>query len=193
MAMLAAGVMLAVPLGSVFPDERIIGPHDETKYLSDLWREKPVVLVLLDSCQARLPAIPDPRVKVVGIVEQRCSGSAVFFDPEGAVRKRLERASSAVLLDTDGSVRRVFRTADCIPADVRQWFDGMAVYRAQCARCHGDDGADTSYPNIRVLSGIGNRHSEKEILDMTQRAGFVDLHALNDKTHHALAVYVAGL
>jgi len=191
--MLAAGVMLAVPLGSVFPDERIIGPHGEVKHLSDLWREKPVVLALLDSCQAKLPAIPDPRVKAVGIVEQRCTGSAVFFDPEGAVRKRLEQASSAVLLDTDGSVRRVFRRADSIPDNVRQWFDGMAVYKAQCARCHGDDGADTSYPGIRVLSGIGNRHSEEEILDMTQRAGFVDLQALDDRARRALAIYVAGL
>jgi mono/diheme cytochrome c family protein len=186
LAAFVATAALAVPLGSSFPDERIIGPHGEMKHLSDFWQAGPLLLVPLASCQAQLPKVEDPRISVLGIAGQRCNRPAVFFAPEGA-------PASALLLDTRGSLRRVFRAADSIPADVRAWFDGMAVYRAQCARCHGDDGADTGYPGIRVLSGIGNRHSEGEILEMTQRAGFVDLHALDDKARRALADYVAGL
>lgn len=186
MVRLLAVLVLALPLGSTFPDERVIGPHGEERHLSEFWRDRPLLLVPLDSCQAPLPKLADPRVNVVGIAGQRCSRPAVFFDPKGA-------PASAVLLDTNGSLRRVFRTADSIPADVRMWFDGMAVYRTQCARCHGPDGADTGYPGIGVLSGIGNRHSEEEILEITQRAGFVDLHDLDDGARRALAVYVAGL
>ena len=34
---------------------------------------------------------------------------------------------------------------------------------ARCARCHGEDGSDTSYPEIRPLKGIGQRLNREEI------------------------------
>jgi mono/diheme cytochrome c family protein len=186
MVMLLAILMWAAPLGSTFPDHRVIGPHGEVLHLRDLWQGKPLLLVPLDSCRAPLPTLDDPRVNLIGIATQPCHRPAVFFDSQGL-------PAAALLLDTNGALRRMFRATDSIPAGLRAWFDGMAVYQAQCARCHGHDGADTAYPGIRVLSGIGNRHSEEEILEMTRRAGFVDLHALDDNARHALAIYVAGL
>lgn len=172
-------------LGSTFPEEQVVGRHGESKHLSDLWREKPLVLVPLEPCDAPLPKIDDSRVNIAGIAELHCNRPAVFFDAH--------RLESPVLLDNNGVLRRVFRTADSIPGEVRAWFAGMGVYRARCARCHGVDGGDTGYPGIRVLRGIGNRHCEDETLDMTQRAGFVDLHSLDEKSRRALAIYVAGL
>lgn len=44
-----------------------------------------------------------------------------------------------------------------------EWELGRATYLARCARCHGEDGGDTSYPEIRTLKGIGRRLSREEI------------------------------
>lgn len=40
---------------------------------------------------------------------------------------------------------------------------GEKLYNVACARCHGVDGADTSYPGIRRLDGIGKRLTNAEI------------------------------
>jgi len=183
-----AGLLLAPSVAhaaSAFPDRQIVGQHGALKHLSDFWKVKPLVVVPLDSCQTSLPKIQDTRVAIIGVTIRQCDRPGVFLDPI--------RLESPVLLDTSGAVRRTFHSVDSIPSEVELWFDGMSIYKAQCARCHGDDGSDTSYPGIHPLTGIGKRHSEPEILDLTQRAGFVDLHALDDKSRRALAVYVAGL
>ena len=154
---------LALTLGAPYPD---------AKTLSHLWRDKPVLLFPLATCDAPLPHIDEPRINVAGV----CKGTP---------------PPRPVLIDTAGILRRLIK--DSASAEVHAWFDGMAIYRAQCARCHGDDGSDTTYPGIHPLTGIGNHHTEEQILDMTQRAGFVDLHSLDEKSRRALAIYVAGL
>jgi mono/diheme cytochrome c family protein len=104
----------------------------------------------------------------------------------------------ALLVD-GGLIRRIFRGDKAPPApeiiedEAKLWRDGSAIFKAQCARCHGDDGKEESYPGTKSLSGIGNRHSEEEIFELTQRAGFVDLSSLDDRARRALSVFVAGL
>lgn len=78
-------------------------------------------------------------------------------------------------------------------AEVRTWDLGRGFYDGKCARCHGADGSDTFYTGIKALSGIGNRAGEEKILEMTEMAGFVDLHYLNSQQKRALAVFVSGL
>ena len=146
-------------------------PYPDAK-LAHLWRDKPVLLVPQATCDAPLPRIADARIHVVGI----CKGTL---------------PPAPVLVDTSGIVRRMVH--EDAAAEVRAWFDGQSIYRAQCARCHGDDGADTTYPGTRALTGIGNRHSEDEILELVRRAGFVDLHQLDEHSRRALAIYVSGL
>ena len=68
------------------------------------------------------------------------------------------------------------------------------MYDGACARCHGADGGDTQgYPNIKSLKGIGNRHNEKEIIQLTASTGIVDIDAWSEEARQALAKYVKGL
>lgn len=77
---------------------------------------------------------------------------------------------------------------------VKQWSLGKLRYQATCARCHGGDGGDVQgYPNIKSLKGIGNRHNEAEIIQLTSATGVVDLAAWSEEARQALAKYVKGL
>jgi len=44
-----------------------------------------------------------------------------------------------------------------------EWELGRATYLSRCARCHGEDGSDTTYPEIRPLEGIGRRLTREQI------------------------------
>ncbi len=103
------------------------------------------------------------------------------------------------LIDRDGVIRRIERKV--VPAThgqdlvalVRKWQRGKMVYNAYCVRCHGADGNDADYPGIKPLGGIGNRLTEKEILDRTAETGLVDLGAFTEQDLEALGIYVGGL
>jgi cytochrome c553 len=98
-----------------------------------------------------------------------------------------------VLIDQQRKIRRIVRKSDTFAGDLKAWHEGKAIYDAQCARCHGADGADTSYPGTKPLAGIGRRMSEAEILESTLRTGVVDLSALDEQQRRAISIYVAGL
>lgn len=50
------------------------------------------------------------------------------------------------------------------PADLRE--TGAALYRAYCARCHGDDGSDTAtYPGAKSLVDVTQRLSASEVIE----------------------------
>ena len=134
-------------------------------------------------------------------------GFHVLSDPDRAVIKRYnvweERENTArratFWIDREGVIRRVWRNVSptTMGADLvtfaRAWNKGQAVYQAQCARCHGDDGNDTSYAHIKTLGGIGNRLSEDQILAATRATGIVDLSQFSADDIRALMTYVAGL
>jgi cytochrome c553 len=103
-----------------------------------------------------------------------------------------------VLVDENGIVRCVIRARtdllnEALVRDVQAWDDGRLIYDGQCARCHGSDGKNISYPNIKSLAGIGNHFDEAEIFRRTELTGVVDLSPLSAKDRRALSVYVAGL
>ncbi|MBK9167834.1 MAG: cytochrome c [Bryobacterales bacterium] len=104
-----------------------------------------------------------------------------------------ETAPYALLVDKGRFVRRVFRERQSIPEEVRLWLAGRAMYRSQCARCHGEDGRDEGYPGTKSMAGIGNRYSEDEIERRTGLAGFVDLSSLTVEQRRALTIFTAGL
>lgn len=112
-----------------------------------------------------------------------------------ATRSAAARFAGNGFLVENGIVRRILHslTAARIVNEVALWQGGRQIYDAQCARCHGLDGTDNNYPNIKSLAGIGNRASESKIIEMTELTGAVDLHALSAKDRQALAAYVAGL
>jgi hypothetical protein len=110
LALVLTTTALALPLGSTFPNAALIAQNGEAKHLSDLWREKPVLLVFLDSCQAPLPRPNEERISIAGVTQQRCDRPNVFFDPATTIRNHLQQPTSAILLDTNGALRRVIRT-----------------------------------------------------------------------------------
>ena len=103
-------------------------------------------------------------------------------------------------VDKDGVVRAIDRHANPLTHGkdlvqlVKEWLRGKQLYDGACARCHGADGGDTQgYPNIKSLKGIGNRHNEKEIVQLTASTGIVDIDAWSEEARQALAKYVKGL
>ncbi len=69
-------------------------------------------------------------------------------------------AGKALLIDGRGILRRkgpAPESAEEAVAFVKEWELGRASFLNRCARCHGEDGADTGSPYIRALTGIGNR------------------------------------
>jgi mono/diheme cytochrome c family protein len=115
-----------------------------------------------------------------------------------AIRYGAAQGRLGVFVDEDGSVRRIARSTgpefiEGFAADVRAWDEGKGIYESSCARCHGVDGANTTYAEIKTLNGIGNRMDETEIIRRTSLTANVDLSSFNDSRFRALAIYVAGL
>ncbi len=70
---------------------------------------------------------------------------------------------------------------------------GKRVYDLHCARCHGRDGKDSTYPFIATLDGIGKRMAPKEILEATWATGFASPRQFTDEEKRGLGAYVATL
>jgi len=70
---------------------------------------------------------------------------------------------------------------------------GKRVYGLHCARCHGRDGKDETYPFIARLDGIGKRMSPAEILEATWATGLVSRDSLSKDDQRCLGIYVATL
>ena len=102
-------------------------------------------------------------------------------------------------IDREGVIRRVWQQVspsamgENLRDFAKKWRKGRGVYLAHCARCHGADGNETGYTNIKTLGGIGNRLNEEEILRATQATGLVDFSQLTSEEVEALIAYVAGL
>jgi mono/diheme cytochrome c family protein len=75
----------------------------------------------------------------------------------------------------------------------RDYETGKRVYDLHCARCHGRDGTDHTYPFIATLDGIGKHMTLDEILEATWATGFVSPRQFTDDEKRGLAVYVATL
>jgi cytochrome c553 len=117
------------------------------------------------------------------------------FNPQDNCAQRV-----TFLLDQGGVIRAIER--DVKPAThgqdllklMKAWLQGKQLYQGACARCHGADGADTrSHANIKSRKGIGNRHTEAEIIQLTANTGVVNLAAWSEEARQALAKYVKGL
>jgi mono/diheme cytochrome c family protein len=137
--------------------------------------------------------VPEPRLDRA--CPEALGDLTILYDAGGEISRAYGAINNRVafLIDDNGIVRRVVRPPDRLVQQVAAWTDGKAVYDAQCARCHGADGRDESYPGVKSLAGIGNRISEGEILHRTALTGAVDMSGWTESQRRALAAYVAGL
>lgn len=197
-------------LGTELPELALLDSSNRSRSQSSIRNGRPALIVLLpgNGPQCGFPEKEllraSPGLAELGWVLI----AAVTENPAGCSSQMLMRlapstldvsAPAFLLVDKSGVLRRVVHkvksplSADELIDEVQYWLDGMATYKSQCARCHGEDGRDTTYPGTKSLAGIGNRHTESEILEMTQLAGFVDLSYLSERAKKALASFLAGL
>jgi mono/diheme cytochrome c family protein len=104
---------------------------------------------------------------------------------------------------------RVLRRVLALPAPAAvgaNLLEALSIYEAgkqrfesACVRCHGDDGDDDGYPNIKKLSGIGNRLTQTEItehlhpLTLSPDQISVRTFIFSKANLDALVLYVSGL
>lgn len=121
-----------------------------------------------------------------------------------ASRKLLENAPSAtVLIDSEGVVRRVLLgrvlTGSDLAEFVGRWQSGKAVFKAACARCHGEDGDLHICEDVKPLAGIGKRLTEVQIRERLRIGEINDREVLirgqifNRQEVDVVITYVASL
>jgi peroxiredoxin len=143
--------------------------------------------------------VSQPEKQVRRVCPEATRGLDVLYDDTRQVADGFaaEQKLTGVLIDENGIVRRIVTAAGDFDGElmkqVRLWLAGKDVYEANCARCHGSAGQDTTYSGVKSLAGIGNRMDESEILRRTSLTGAVDMSGWTDEQSRALAAYVAGL
>lgn len=205
-------------LGQTAPEDPFCTPDGGAQPIADLANDRGVILIFpaANATEADLvplaPAIERgskwSQTSAYVVLPARPVGGAenVVIDCNGRVRRvfglakypETQTKHTLLYIAPERVIRRVEVSApdqpiDLIFARVNQWHEGKLVYRNYCGRCHGPDGAATSYPNIIRLDGIGARLNEQEIIDNTRATAFVNIDALPREDREALAVFVAAL
>ena len=104
-----------------------------------------------------------------------------------------------LVVDTSATIRlsqQVPLTAqslDGVAKLVVNWESGRQIFITQCGHCHGDDGADTSYPGVKTMAGISKRMSAARILEGGQQFGAVDMSSWSQAVKDVLLLYISGL
>jgi cytochrome c553 len=102
-----------------------------------------------------------------------------------------------ILVTPDAKVRLIRSYADNelarATADGRAWDEGRRAFSLHCGHCHGDDGAGTSYANIKSLAGVADRLTPEKIIEGGQNFGAVDLAGWRKSGLDALLLFIDGL
>jgi hypothetical protein len=123
----------------------------------------------------------------------RNSASSIAIDDVGPDIWR------AVIVDTSGFVRivRDIRTGGLGLKEAHElastWEAGRLSFITNCGHCHGDDGSDRSYPNIKTMAGISTRMKPDRILEGGQDFGAVDTASWTASLKEAVLLYIEGL
>jgi hypothetical protein len=105
----------------------------------------------------------------------------------------------AVIVDTSGIVRvvRDIRAGGTSLKEAHElastWEAGRLSFITNCGHCHGDDGSDTSYPNVKTMAGISTRMKPDQILEGGQTFGAVDTASWTASLKEAVLLYIEGL
>jgi cytochrome c553 len=116
-------------------------------------------------------------------------GEGLFPRPDGRWRLILVAPDAKVRLIRSYADNELARAA----ADGRAWDEGRSAFRLHCGHCHGDDGADTSYANIKSLAGVAGRLTQEKIIEGGQNFGAVDLASWRKSGLDALLLFIGGL
>jgi mono/diheme cytochrome c family protein len=121
----------------------------------------------------------------------------------GKLRSRIDGREAAdarwwlVIVDVDRRVRliRAFPKENVkqLAAVAKQWNAGRQSFSTHCGHCHGDDGADTSYPNSKTLAGISQRLTPEQIIEGGENFGAVSVSTWSKADIDSLLLYISGL
>lgn len=172
-------------------------------------RNGPVLLVVFESpapaaCDTRPERYGlDAAIALRGAVRKGGGGPWPVLDDETATALHLPETAAegvvahAVFFDSRRALRIVqplrSLTPEAVSAPVKRWAEGREIYMALCNRCHGADGTDMTYPEIKTLARIGERMTLDEIIAATEATGVVNLEYHSAEEKEALALFVAGL
>lgn len=169
--------------------------------ISSYRQKKHVVLLAHASDAAPAMAVSDETCRHLAALD-----SVVLFLPgdSEAARKFLDNAPSAtVLIDSGGVVRRVLPgrvlTGSDLAGFVGLWQSGKTVFKAACARCHGEEGDLHICEDVKPLAGIGKRLTDAKIRELLRIGEINDRDLLirgqvfNRQEVDAVIAYVAGL
>jgi mono/diheme cytochrome c family protein len=120
--------------------------------------------------------------------------------PDSPLGRNLEPGSwRAIMVDNFGIVRLIrSTTADPAGLDAARqlaadWQAGRYSFITNCGHCHGDDGSDMSYPNVKTMAGISIRMKPDQILEGGQMFGAVDTANWSASLKEAVLLYIEGL
>ena len=142
-------------------------------------------------------AVPEGLDEAAGELRRR--GTVVLA---AAPRSDGAEGREACLIDEGGIVRRIGplpSSGDGVIGFVEEWEEGRTFFLNRCARCHGEDGADDSYPYIKPLAGMGRRLTRMQIRAKLHPAVagpdyiMVRGDAFTARQFEALMTFIAGL
>jgi hypothetical protein len=117
--------------------------------------------------------------------------------PDSPLRRNLEPGSWRVIIIDSGGIVRVVRSIKAQPAGLHaarqlaaDWEAGRLSFSTNCGHCHGDDGSDTSYPNVKTMAGIFTRMKPDQILEGGQTFGAVDTASWTASLKEAVLLYI---
>lgn len=207
---------LASKVGSPVPDLSLRSPEGKAQRLSALQSGQRVVLAFVpvlhsrSECEAEEKAWTPIRARLSGLKV----GLLLFSEKQSGCGPTLEVLSDGTgeavaffqfsgrghaLVDEDGSLRWVRtsselaqHTAD-VTAAVGLWDIGRVTFEVECGHCHGSDGLDMSYPNIKTMAGITRRMDRETILRRAAEAGAVDIGKFSPQEKDGLYLFLSGL
>lgn len=73
------------------------------------------------------------------------------------------------------------------------WNRGRQAFSVHCGHCHGDDGSETSYPNVKSLARITEKISDEKILTGARDFGAIDVTQWSRREQDELLLFIRGL
>ena len=190
----------AVKLGESVPDAAVRDCSGAELRLSPYQRQKNAVILAEAADFVLSPSVLSETCRDLAALDTlvfRLSGDAA------EIRRFLGTDPPATLLvDPLNMVRRLLPgralTGPDLARFVKVWQFGRIVFNAECARCHGEDGAMGTCEDVKPLVGIGRRLTEAQIRERLRMAPVNDQYLIRSQFFtkeevDSVIVYVAGL
>ena len=190
----------AVKLGEWVPDVAVRDCSGVEVQLSPYQRQKNAV-ILAEALGAKLaPSVLSESCRDLAALDTL----VLVLAGDAAENRRFlgTDPSATLLVDPLNMVRRLLPgrtlTGPDLAKFVKVWQFGKTVFNAECARCHGEDGAMGTCEDVKPLVGIGRRLTDAQIRERLRMAPINDQYLIRSQFFtkdevDAVVTYVAGM